>query len=133
IDEAINDWDSSGKTNDDFEALLDVIEGKLEASGQSTEAVNVVREEKDKLGSASEINAESTITTDSAAEVRAALVSHFALGYGTSLTDWFAMDDKYGQLEGGVTFNYYNARITSNVVFIQNQIDENEDEFRHTM
>src|SRR5699024_424686 len=111
IDNAVGVWGSSDKTEGDFEALLGVIEDTLNNSGQSTEAVNVVREEKNKFGSTNDIQAESTITTDSAAEVRAALVSHFALGYGTSLSDWFAMDDKYGQLEGGVTLNYYNARI----------------------
>jgi len=129
IDDAINNWDNSSKTDDDFDDLLDVIEGTLKDSKQSTEAVDVVREEKNKLGSTNDIQAESTITTDSAAEVRAALVSHFALGYGTSLTDWFAIDDKYGQLEGGVTFNYYNARIGRQLVSIQEQIDEGDDDF----
>src|SRR5690625_5100529 len=131
IDDAINNWDNSSKTDDDFDDLLDVIEGTLKDSKQSTEAVDVVREEKNKLGNTNDIQAESTITTDSAAEVRAALVSHFALGYGTSLTDWFAIDDKYGQLEGGVTFNYYNARIGRQLVSIQEQIDidEGDDDF----
>src|SRR5690625_1945048 len=129
IDDAINNWDNLSKTDDDLDDLLDVIEGTLKDSKQSTEAVDVVREEKNKLGSTNDIQAESTITTDSAAEVRAALVSHFALGYGTSLTDWFAIDDKYGQLEGGVTFNYYNARIGRQLVSIQEQIDEGDDDF----
>src|SRR5690554_5409546 len=40
IDDAINNWDNSSKTDDDFDDLLDVIEGTLKDSKQSTEAVD---------------------------------------------------------------------------------------------
>lgn len=123
IEDAISDFEGS-RTQENYNILLDAIEDV--ASEADKDFIESLRGEN-----ASDIHAESTITTDSAAEVRAALVSHFALGYGTSLTDWFAIDDKYGQLEGGVTFNYYNARIGRQLVSIQEQIDidEGDDDF----
>lgn len=108
------------------------IKAKLLASGILTEQNKTVIEDLQnnptKLNSIDTSKTESTITTDSGLDIKAAVVTHLGFGYGTNLTNWLELNDKHGQLEAGVRLNIYNVEAGRNFVSLQAEAnDSNED------
>ncbi|HKM15326.1 MAG TPA: conjugal transfer protein TraF [Marinospirillum sp.] len=108
------------------------IKAKLLASGILTEQNKTVIEDLQKnptkLNSIDTNKTESTITTDSGLDIKAAVVTHLGFGYGTNLTNWLELNDKHGQLEAGVRLNIYNVEAGRNFVSLQAEANDNNED-----
>jgi len=71
---------------------------------------------------------ETSITTNSGLDVKAAVVRHLSLGYGSNLTQWLELNDKYGQLEAGARLNLYNVEAGRKFISLQAEADKADDE-----
>ena len=71
--------------------------------------------------------AETSITTNSGLDVKAAVITHLSLGYGTNLTEWLELSDKHGQLEAGARLNLYNVEAGRKFVSLQAEANSDDD------
>lgn len=84
-----------------------------------------LKEEVDAGGAGVNSSVETTFTTDSGLDVKAAVVKHIALGYGTNLTNWFELSDKHGQLEAGARLNVYSVETGRKFISLQAEANDN--------
>lgn len=66
-----------------------------------------------------------SLTTNSGLDVRAALVKHISLGYGTNLSEMFELNRDYGQLEAGARLNVYNVEAGRKFISLQAEANDN--------
>ncbi|WP_114416405.1 conjugal transfer protein TraF [Marinospirillum perlucidum] len=79
---------------------------------------------------------ETSINTNAGIDGRMAAVGHFALGYGTRLSNWLDMNTDYGELEIGTRVNLYSVQTARTFISLQaeanssiNGSEEEEDTF----
>ncbi|MDR9469427.1 conjugal transfer protein TraF [Marinospirillum sp.] len=89
---------------------------------------------------AGDLVTETSISTDAGIDARVAAVGHFALGYGTRLSDWMNMNTEYGELEIGTRLNMYAVEAGRTFISFEaeansslNNNDEDEDTFDQAM
>jgi len=70
---------------------------------------------------------DTTFTTNSGLDVKAAVISHLSLGYGTNLTNWLELSDKHGQLETGARLNLYSVETGRKFVSLQAEANSDDD------
>jgi len=109
---------------DDFQTIkAKLISAGVLNSANNKAVINKLIED----GSFDDAQVDTTFTTDSGLDVKAAVVSHLSLGYGTNLTEWLEFSDKHGQLETGARLNLYNVEAGRKFVSLQAEADSDDD------
>ena len=140
IEEEVNTWTgSSAVTANQIKRIENILKGnyadgtanpngKNIIAGNEAAITTLIAEAEKSGGSTVNTEVESTITTNSGLDIKAARVAHLGFGYGTNLTNWLELNDKHGQLEAGVRLNIYNVEAGRNFVSLQAEAnDGNED------
>lgn len=125
----------------DLEAIVDgsgtdaqkvaQIEALLTNSGLLTgneQTIEALKAEYAASGSSTSLQSESTLTTDSGLDVRAATLVHLGLGYGTNLANWGDLSLPKGQLELGARLNFYQAEMARTFVSLQAEANSDSDD-----
>lgn len=98
--------------------------GALPAKGNNEATIAALQQEISNNGTFKP-TVNTTLTTDSGLDVKAAVVAHLALGYGTNLSEAFELDRTHGQLEMGTRLNFYSVETGRKFVSIQAEADNN--------
>ncbi|GLR64681.1 conjugal transfer protein TraF [Marinospirillum insulare] len=107
---------------------IDDIKTILQGSGILTpQNIAAIEEIKINVNDIVDGDTDYSFTTNSGLDVKAAVVAHFGLGYGTNLTEWLELNDEHGQLETGVRLNLYNVEAGRKFVSLQAEANSNDD------
>ena len=129
IRDFIGDSDTSNLTTQKIEDIKDILEKAGLFSAANKETVdNLFDAAANNSDTIDNVGVKSELTTNSGLDVKAAVVAHLALGYGTNLSDWFNLNTKHGTLEAGLRLNMYNVETGRNFISLQAEAKSNDDE-----
>lgn len=130
IETEINGWTGSTVTDTQIGNIKNILQtaGILNPSNQAV-IDNLITQATAGSGGTSLISsdAETSITTNSGLDVKAAVIAHLSLGYGTNLTEWLELSDKHGQLETGARLNLYSVETGRKFVSLQAEANSDDD------
>ena len=107
--------DGKNVTQADIIAVQNVLQNSGLLTPQNAATIQAAVDQ----GAGATFDTESTLTTNSGLEVKAARIAHLSLDYGTSLTDMLDLNNKYGQLETGIRLNLYQVEAARNFISLQ--------------
>lgn len=123
------DTAGTGFDANDIEEIKNILEnyiGILPTGSVNEQTINAIKKEISEEG-AFKPRVETSITTNSGLDVKAAVIAHLSLGYGTNLTEWLELSDKHGQLEAGARLNLYNVEAGRKFVSLQAEANSDDD------
>lgn len=96
-------------------------------TGSNEQTIKAIKDEIPNGGTFNPI-VDTTFTTNSGLDVKAAVITHLSLGYGTNLTEWLELSDKHGQLEAGARLNLYNVEAGRKFVSLQAEANSSDED-----
>lgn len=113
-------------SSSDINDIKNILDGAGLLSGGNREAIDELLADVNGSGGNANFTNETTLTTNSGLDVRAALVKHISLGYGTNLSEMFELNRDYGQLEAGARLNVYNVEAGRKFISLQAEVGSDD-------